>query len=302
VTLRGRRCALHRLAPMSEVTERIEAAQFALRRLAVAFGTARSRPRVHEAARAAGRALDALLVEPMSAEIGDRPVAIVPTGGLHPTPWGLLPGLAGRPVRVAPSAAALLRAARLPPADPAGAVVVAAGPGLPGAGEEARALAEQYPRARLLVGPRAGAAAVLDALDGADVAHVGAHGRLRTDNPLFSALELADGPLTVYDLERLRRAPRLVVLPACQSGITAVRAGDELMGLVSALLALGSRTVVAAAAPLHDAVTAPLMRALHVGLQQAQAPERALVSARSTVDPDDPAGWAAAASFTCFGA
>ena len=52
------------------------------------------------------------------------------------------------------------------------------------------------------------AARVLDAIDGARVVHFAAHGTFRADSPLFSALRLDDGPLTVYDLERLYRGAR----------------------------------------------------------------------------------------------
>src|SRR5207245_7925335 len=74
---------------------------------------------------------------------------------------------------------------------------------------------------------------VATALDGADLAHIAAHGSFRTDNPLFSSVRLSDGPLTVYDLERLSRAPRRVVLSACNTGLALARPGDELMGLSS---------------------------------------------------------------------
>ena len=53
------------------------------------------------------------------------------------------------------------------------------------------------------------------------------------------------GPLTVYDLESLGEAPTLCVLSACDSGLSEVRAGDELMGLTATLLALGSASIVA---------------------------------------------------------
>src|SRR5207245_3953769 len=140
--------------------------------------------------------------------------------------WGLLPSLTDRPVTVAPSAATWLHAAG--PATPGTGDVFAAGPGLPAARTEVAAIARHDPTATTLLGKHATVPAVLAALDGADLAHIAAHGVLRTDNPLLSAIELADGPLTVYDLERISRAPRTVVLPACQSGVNAVRAGDEL--------------------------------------------------------------------------
>ena len=91
-----------------------------------------------------------------------------------------------------------------------------------------------------LTGSSATADAVLTALGGADIAHLAAHGTFRADNPLFSSLELVDGPLTVYDLELLEEAPTLCVLSACESGLSDVRAGDELMGLTATLLALGT--------------------------------------------------------------
>ena len=62
------------------------------------------------------------------------------------------------------------------------------------------------------------AARVLNAIDGARLVHIAAHGTFRADSPLFSALQLDDGPLTVYDLERLRRGPHHLVLSSCDSG------------------------------------------------------------------------------------
>ncbi|MDG4798152.1 CHAT domain-containing protein [Micromonospora sp. WMMD1082] len=302
VTLGPRGCRLHRLGPAAPVGSAVQEAHFGLRRLALGFGTSRGADQVRRATAAAAGALDAALVAPLAAVVADRPVVIVPTGALHAVPWGLLPDLAARPVRVAPSAAAWLRAATRPVPHPAGPVVLAAGPGLPAAHTEVVGVGRTYDRARVLVGDEASAAAVTSALDGAGLAHLAAHGRLRTDNPLFSALDFADGPLTVYDLERLGRAPRLVVLPACQSGTSAVRAGDELMGLATALLALGTRTVVAAVAPVHDVATSDLMESLHRRLRAGVPPESAVAAARAEVGPTGPAAWAAAASFSVFGA
>ena len=64
-------------------------------------------------------------------------------------------------------------------------------------------------------------------LEGASIVHVAAHGHLRADNPLLSSLELADGPLTVYDLERLARVPAVVLMPACRSAVGAVRSATS---------------------------------------------------------------------------
>jgi CHAT domain-containing protein len=125
---------------------------------------------------------------------------------------------------------------------------------------------------------------------------------LRADNPQFSSLELADGSLTVYDLEGLSRVPPLVLLPACQSGLGSPRAGEELLGLATALLAHGARTVVATVIPVPDSATRNLMIALHDRLRAGDPPAVALARARVALDPADPADFAAAAGFVCLGA
>jgi CHAT domain-containing protein len=183
-----------------------------------------------------------------------------------------------------------------------GRTVFAAGPALPAARAEVVALAEKVPDAETFLADEATVPAVLSALDGADLVHIAAHGRLRTDNPLLSALELVDGPLTVYDLEHLARAPTTVILPACRSGITAVHAGDEIMGLVSALLTLGARTVIATVTPVSDDDTQPLMVALHAQLRGGVPPAEAMATARAATDSNDDGAVATAASFICFGA
>ena len=48
-----------------------------------------------------------------------------------------------------------------------------------------------------------------------------AHGVFRADSPMFSSLRLDDGPMTVHDVERLRRAPFRLILPSCESGLLA---------------------------------------------------------------------------------
>src|SRR5262249_58225497 len=121
-------------------------------------------------------------------------------------PWWILPTGAGRPASVAPSAA-LWHDARTAASSPRSGTVLVCGPGLAHAPAEIAALADLHPGAHVLTGPAARSDQVLRALDGADLAHIAAHGTFRADNPQFSALDLADGPLTGYDLERMRRGP-----------------------------------------------------------------------------------------------
>jgi CHAT domain-containing protein/tetratricopeptide (TPR) repeat protein len=293
VVVAARRTSLHDLGPVDDVARRIDELRFALRRLAYAAGS--STTRTAAAVERSAARVDALLLAPL--ELSGGELVVVPTGVLHGVPWPVMPSCDGRAVSVSPSAALWCRAARR--GRSGSATVLAAGPRLEHADAEIDALAMRYPDAIRLVGPDAAVPAVTAALDGAAVAHLAAHGRLRTDNPLFSALEFADGPLTVHDLERLTEPPDLVVLSACDAGRSDVLPGDELLGLASALLAMGTRTLVAAVLPVDDGVTGELMVGLHRQLTGGQGPAVALAAARAELPPERAYR---AAGFLCFGA
>ncbi len=294
IVVTGRRTTLPTLGPVAAVATELRSLRFSLRRIAA--GRADSGQSTVEALKADAEALDELLLRPLRREIGGSPLVIVPTGVLHGVPWSLLPGCAGRPVSVAPSAQAWLRAAESP-ALVADRTVLIAGPGLPAAAGEISALAAAYPGARSLVGSRATVADALTAMDGANCVHLAAHGRFRDDNPQFSALTMADGPLTVFDLERLQRPPRLVVLSACDSGVSAVHGGDELMGFAAALLAVGCTALIATVVPVLDTSAEQLMVALHAGLRAGNGPAAALAAAQQAA-----ASTGEAAAFVCYGA
>ncbi len=282
VVVAGGRCTLHRLGPSGAVASELGALGFALRRL--------GRPLRPDAAAAARRSsdhalaqLEAHLVAPVSRRLDGRAVVVVPPAALHAVPWGSLPALSNCAVSVVPSAAWWMRDGATP--DPGERPVLVAGPGLVGAAAEVVELARRYPAATVLSGAQATSDAVGTALEGAALAHLACHGRFRADNPLFSALELADGPLTVYDLERLARAPARVVLSACDSGVSAVRPGDELLGLLTSLFALGTASVVASVVPVPDLDTRDLMVALHDRLRAGDPPAAALLAARRRSGP-----------------
>jgi CHAT domain-containing protein len=202
-------------------------------------------------------------------------------------------------VSVSPSAGAWLRAGSVP--SPDGDTVLVRGPGLASGGAEVPLLAGAYPRRTVLEDGAATSAAVLKALDGSALAHVAAHGTFRSDNPMFSALRMDDGPLTVYDLERLHRAPYRLVLPCCDSGRLEHVGADELLGLASAVLPLGTAGIVAALVPVNDAAVIPLMLAFHDGLRTGRSMAEALLAARRSLPPDT-LHQATGASFTVIGA
>ena len=303
VTLAGRRARLRAVGPAAAVERELHAIRFGLRRLASGRGSASSRDAALCSVRDCASRLDRLLIEPALAAIGDRELVIVPTGTLHALPWALLPSCAVRALVVAPSARLWFETAVQGETRAVDArQVFVAGPRLRHADAEATALAQLYQRSSLLVGSDARVDSVKGLLNGADVAHIAAHGRFRADNPLFSSLLLADGPLTVYDLETLGSTPRLLVLSACDSALSAVRPGDELMGLAAAFLTLGTRSLIASVMPVPDDGARRLMLAVHARLRGGLPPHVALSLAQREIAETGDAGLAAAAGFVCLGA
>ena len=298
VTVAHGRIRLRRLGPAARVHELLGRARFALHRLAHHHASEASKAAARALLADAGERLDALLLRPVASATADRSLILVPTGALQSLPWSILPSCAGRPVTVTPSAALWYAGLQGGSAD--GHAVVAAGPGLPGASTEAAAIADLH-RVTALADETATVEAVTSELDGARLAHLAAHGHIHPNNPLFTSLTFADGPLTVYDLNQLRRAPKLVVLAACDVGRSAVRAGDELLGLSATFLALGTRYVIASVVPVPDAETAPLMIAFHRLLAAGEAVTPALAQAQTQLGSTHPAAMAAAAGFISIG-
>jgi CHAT domain len=299
VTLIDGRLRLRELGPSPDIRALLQYVPFALHRLARKRASPASRAAAVDMLRLAAARLDAILLQPLADLLGDRSLVLIPTGALQSVPWSVLPSCVGVPVTVSPSAAlwyaAIQRTLRLGPA------LVAAGPGLAGAEAEAEAVAAIH-RTRALAGPAATVEAVTAGLNSAALVHLAAHGRVNADNPLFSSLQLADGPLTVYDLERLDRVPSAVILAACETGRPVVYAGDELLGLAATFLALGAQHVIASVVPTPDAETVPLMTAFHELLVGGRPVADALGRAQQQVAGTETAAMAAAAGFVCIGA
>ncbi|WP_232660905.1 CHAT domain-containing protein [Pseudonocardia sp. TRM90224] len=293
------RARLVRLGPVDEVRFEADALLFAMRRL-----TRAGSPHTAVAARAsADHAVDRLaelLVRPLGLP-PEAELVIVPSVMASKVPWS---ALHAGPVAVAPSASLWARTlgAATSAAASAGGVLVVAGPRLPGAVAEAAEVARLHPGCMVISPEAATVATVVEALGAAGFAHLACHGRLRGDNPTFSALELADGVLTVHELDLRGIAPRRVVLAACDSAADVAYDGDELLGFVSALLARGTAGLVASVVAVADVEAVDLMRALHHGLAAGLPMANALHTARATLDTSDPRAFVNWCAFTAYGA
>ncbi|MGI9052101.1 MAG: CHAT domain-containing protein [Ilumatobacteraceae bacterium] len=301
------RCRLHDLGSIEEVAANVDACGFTLHRLNRAQGSEASRKAARDSLLDATTALGVQLVPPAIAR-SDRPLVVVPTGVLHGVPWTALEVLRGRAVSVSPSLSGWSVAARSSvvragrrllanrrPGEPAGFV---AGPGLRFADAEVRRFAPSYRHSTVLTGGKATVDRCLRVLDRCELVHLACHGSFRRDNPLFSTLTMADGPLTIYDLERVEELPEVIVLSACSVASSASINGGTLLGLSSALGAFGASSVVAPLTPVSDEWVVPVMQRLHAGLAAGLSPAMALATAaRSDGELDH-----TAAAFVAIGA
>ncbi len=243
-----------------------------------------------------GPALEALafLVEPVRPYVEDGDVLwIVPSGVLHGVPFHAVPldGVPlqeGYPVAYTPSASVLAlcaalrdrqtaaRAADVPPEQGRWTRAVVIGDSrsdLPHARAEATAVAERFGTTAIL-----GAQATEDRLrlllartPGPDLLHLACHGRFDRRRALGSGIALAPGPghtaeeaeLSAQDILALGLSTDLVVLSACDSGLSEHRPGDELIGLPRALLQAGTPTVLVTLWPVDDLSTQLVVEAFY---------------------------------------
>lgn len=285
------------LAPEPDVSTELRSLFFALRRLANPHS-----PATADAARTSAdfrvARLRRMLVEPLGVDPADE-LVVVPVGLLHGIPWS---ALHDGPLALAPSATFWIRTLETEPSRGSGRTVLVAGPGLAGAQEEVDALRTVHPDSVVVPAHESRAAPVAALLAEADLGHLACHGSLRADNPMFSSLELADGPVTVQELHAAGVAPRRLVLASCHAGADVAYAGGEVLGFVSAMLAQGTAGVVASVAAIPDVEAVDLMVALHRGLAAGETMAHALHAARAQIDRETPGGYVNWSTFSAHGA
>ncbi|MCT9001767.1 CHAT domain-containing protein [Microbacterium memoriense] len=218
----------------------------------------------------------ALVDEPVRVA-GVRRLVVTAPGILAGIPWSMVPGLAECALTLAGSAS---RWALSEPR-PLRTAAFAVGPRIDRGVEEVTTAAAVWDSPHLLLGPAATVEATSAVAGEADVLHIVAHGRHAADNPLFSGLELSDGVLFGYDIDRIAAIPRTVVLSACEVGRSAVRWGEEAIGMTRAWLHAGADCVIAAPVVVADDDASAVLSALHSGLAAGRSPAEALAAAQA---------------------
>jgi len=148
---------------------------------------------------------------------------------------------------------------------------------------EVQGLREILPRRLFFVGSEAREDKLRRYGQTAGKLHIAAHGIFRSDNPMFSSLKLGDSWLNLFDIFNLQLGAELTVLSACETGMSAVWEGDELLGLARGFLYAGTPSLLVSLWTVNDRSTAKLMRRFYEGLQRGLSKARALREAVLTV-------------------
>ncbi|HEY0582740.1 MAG TPA: CHAT domain-containing tetratricopeptide repeat protein [Chloroflexota bacterium] len=287
----ARRLSAHRLGSVSRANDLVERLRFQNGKFALGDEYARVHGRAMQAS------VDRLLSELYACVIGPgaddlvdaRQLVIVPHGVLHYLPFHALLDPLGRPliehvdVSYAPSASVLASCLDRP-AVPAGLgqrlLVGVPHPAIPHVADEIETLASQGDKPLVLSGVSATEEAFRRHAPDADVIHLASHAVFRQDNPLFSALRLSGGWLSLYDLYSMRLRASLVTLSACETGVNEVLAGDELIGLTRGFFQAGAASVVVSLWAVNDASTARLMTRFYAHLGTGLGPAAAMRQAQ----------------------
>lgn len=141
---------------------------------------------------------------------------------------------------------------------------------------EVSALSRLVPQSTCLIDGEATVSRIQAALPHAEFIHFACHGQFRADSPYFSALHFADGAITVRDINEMTLSARLVTLSACETGLSQLSPGDELLGLTRALVHAGVENVVTSLWAVDDEATSELMLAFYRQLMRGMRPSKAL--------------------------
>ncbi len=228
-----------------------------------------------------------------------RRLYLVPHGPLHYIPFQALIApdgdtllrQAGPQLVHAPSATLLFRHGRREPSQAPEPCLALAYNGeganrLRFAEEEARRIARLID-GQILAGALPKKTALYSQASNYRILHFSCHGSFEPEVPLDSALHLAPREvLTALDvLDHLRLRCDLVTLSACESGLSRVRRGDELVGLVRAFMSAGTPALVSTLWRVDERSTAILMgkfyQEIQAGIGFAEALKRAQLYVRN---------------------
>lgn len=188
-----------------------------------------------------------------------------------------------------------------PPAEPCAAVhgkvlaLLSPDARAPRIADEAKEIRRIHADATILLAERATTDALVELAEQHAVVHIACHGMFWSEHPSWSALRLGDRWITASEIKRMPLRGKIVVLNACATG-QGRDAATESLGLVPALLAAGSRGVVATSWPVDDEVALVFARHFHMSLAAGRSPGEAVGLANREIAREQsahPWAWAA---------
>ncbi len=134
-----------------------------------------------------------------------------------------------------------------------------------------------------------------------DVIHIAAHGSMNRWHPLFSHVQMSDGPCELYRILHLKLSSRLVVLSSCETGYGVGMMGDisqghEVVSFPRAFLSAGAAAVISPLWIVEDEATSRLMSSFYSHLASSKLSDgsfpnatfaKALASAQREVVTED---------------
>ena len=232
-----------------------------------------------------GKLYDRLL-RPLGPYLFGEKLVIIPAGLLHYVPFhALFDG--GKYVverfetSYAPSAGVWRTLAARPPRPIENSLLMAfADERIPLVEAEAASIKRIVPRPRTLTGAKATFSAFVRESQSSGLVHLACHGQFRAENPMFSSLHLADGWVTVRDICSQRIDAELVTLSACETGLSKVHAGDEILGLARGFLTAGASSLIVSLWTVNDAAASRLMTDLYGEMQRGRSAAASLRQAQ----------------------
>jgi CHAT domain-containing protein len=132
--------------------------------------------------------------------------------------------------------------------------------------DEVAGIAEILPKARLFIGEKATVNTLRTYAGKSRFIHLATHGLFRSDNPLFSSIQLGNSRVSLLDLYDFQIPADLVTLSGCSTGMNEVVCGDELIGLVRGLLYAGARSLLVSLWEVNDKSTAHFMKSFYANM------------------------------------
>ena len=221
------------------------------------------------------KALYQRLFAPVAGQLAKPKLIIVPHGVLHYLPFGALSSgkdfLIDRyQLRTLPSASILSILADRAKSRKQSALILG-NPDLKNpaydlkyAEKEALSLGKIIPHATVLLRNNARASVIREKGNHYRILHFAAHGIFDPENPLNSALLLAgngidQGLLRARDLYQLRLNNDLITLSACETALSVISKGDDVIGFTRGFLYAGARSIVSSLWKVDDRATRDLM-------------------------------------------